>query len=95
MGDETEVIDVEVYGVEGLGVRGGLGEVGVVALDGVDEVGDAETPKEGGEATAFRDVFEGLDIGVIVGEAVEDTVHEGVVESADSLPEVKGDVILM
>ncbi len=43
MGDETEVIHVEENGDESHDVRVGKGEVGVVSLDRVDEVGDAES----------------------------------------------------
>ncbi len=60
--DETKVVDVEEDGEEGDDVRVGQGEVGVIALDGVDEVGDVETPQEGGEATDFGDTFEDLNV---------------------------------
>ena len=49
-------------------------------MDGVYEVGDVETPKEGGETTALRETFVDLDVGVVVGEPVENVVHEGVVK---------------
>ncbi len=95
MGDETEVIHIEENGDEGHDVRVGKGEVGVVSLDRVDEVGDVESPRKGGKTTVFGDTFEDLNVGVIVGEDVEDSVHEGVVEGVESLSEVRGDVILM
>jgi hypothetical protein len=41
-------------------------EVGMVTLDGVDEVGDVESPKEGRKTTVFRQSFEDVDVGVIV-----------------------------
>ena len=61
----------------------------------VNEVGDVETPKEGRETNTFRETLEDVDVGGVVGEPVEDTVHEGVVECVDALPEVKWDVIVM
>jgi hypothetical protein len=67
----------------------------MVTLDGVNEVGDVETPEEGRETTAFRQSFGDLDVGGVVGETVEDTVHEGVVECADALPEVRWDMVIM
>jgi len=39
----------------------------MVTLDGVNEVGDVEAPKEGRETTAFRQSFEDLDVGGVVG----------------------------
>ena len=50
-------------GDEGHGVRVRESQVGMVTLDGVNEVGDVETPKEGRETTTFRQVFEDLDVG--------------------------------
>jgi hypothetical protein len=67
----------------------------MVTLDGVNEVGDVETPKEGRETSAFCQSFEDLDVGGVVGETVEDTVHEGVMECVDALPEVRWDVVIM
>jgi hypothetical protein len=67
----------------------------MVTLDGVNEVGDVETPKKGRETAAFRQAFEDLDVGGVVGETVEDTVHEGVMECADALPEVRWDMVIM
>ena len=93
--DETKVVDVEKDNEEGHGVRVRESQVGMVSLDGVDEVGDVETPEEGRETTAFRQSFEDLDVGGVVGETVEDTVHEGVVECADALPEVRWDMVIM
>jgi hypothetical protein len=88
VGNETKVVDVEKDVEEGHGVRVRESQVGMVSLDGVNEVGDVETPEEGRETTAFRQSFEDLDVGGVVGETVEDTVHEGVVECANALPEV-------
>jgi hypothetical protein len=76
VGDETEVIDVEEDGEEGHDVGVGYGEVGVVTLDTMDEVGDVECPEEAGEPTAFGDVFVDLNVGIIIGETVKDVVHE-------------------
>jgi len=39
----------------------------MVTLDGVNEVGDVETPKKGRETAAFRQSFEDLDVGGVVG----------------------------
>jgi hypothetical protein len=64
-------------------------------LDGVDEVGDVESPKEGRKTTTFRQAFEDVDVGSVVGESVEDTVHEGVMECTDALPEVRWDMVIM
>ncbi len=44
--------------------------------------------------TTFRQAFEDLDVGGVVGKPVENTVHEGVMKCVDELPEVKWDVIL-
>ena len=52
MGDEAKIVNIEEDGEEGQDVRGWEGEVWVVALDGVNEVRDVESPEEGGEATA-------------------------------------------
>ena len=65
----------------------------VVALDGVNEVRDVESPEEGGEATALGQAFVDVYVSVMIGETVKDAVHERVVEGADALPEVNGDVI--
>ena len=62
---------------------------------GVNEVGDVEAPKEGTETTTFRQSFEDLDVGSVVGETVENAVHEGVVKCADALPEVRWDMVIM
>ena len=67
----------------------------MVTLDGVNEVGDVESQKEGRKTTTFRQAFEDLDVGGVVGETVEDAVHEGVMECADALPEVSWDVVIM
>ena len=67
----------------------------MVTLDGVDEVGDVESPKEGRKTTTFRQAFEDVDVGSVVGESVEDTVHEGVMECTDALPEVRWDMVIM
>jgi hypothetical protein len=61
----------------------------------LNEVGDIEVPKEGRKTVAFRQTFEDLDVGGVVGETVEDAVHEGVVECVDALTEVKGDIVSM
>jgi hypothetical protein len=61
----------------------------------MDEVGDVESPKEGRKATTFRQAFEDVDVGSVVGESVEDTVHEGVLEYTDALPEVRWDMVIM
>jgi hypothetical protein len=95
MGDEADVVDVEKDGDEGHGVRVKEGQVRVVTLDGVNQVGDVESPKEGRNTTTFRQAFEDMDVGGVVGKPVEDTVHEGVMECVDALPEVKWDVIVM
>ena len=95
MGYEAKIVDVEKDGEEGHGVRVGESQVGIVTVDGVNEVGDVETPKKGRETAAFRQSFEDLDVGGVVGETVEDTVHEGVVECADALPEVRWDMVIM
>jgi hypothetical protein len=95
VGDESEVVDVEKDNEEGHGVRVRESQVGMVTLDGVKEVGDVETPKEGRETTTFRQVFEDLDVGVVVGETVEDTVHEGVTKCTDALSEVSWDMVSM
>ncbi len=63
VGDETEVVDLDKDSEEGHGVRVRESQVGMVTLDGVNEVGDVETPKEGRETTTFRQVFEDLDVG--------------------------------
>ena len=39
---------------EGHGVRVGEGQVRMVTLDGVNQVGDVETPKEGRKTPTFR-----------------------------------------
>jgi hypothetical protein len=93
--DEAKVVDVEKDGEEGHDVRVRESQVGMVSLDGVDEVVDVETPEEGRETTVFRQSFEDLDVGGVVGETVEDEVHEGVVECADALPEVRWDMVIM
>ena len=54
VGDEAKVVDVEKDGEEGHGVRVRESQVGMVTLDGVNEVGDVESPKEGRETAAFR-----------------------------------------
>ena len=95
MGNEAKVVDVEKDNEEGHGIGVRESQVGMVTLDGVNEVGDVETPEEGRETTAFRQSFEDLDVGGVVGETVEDTVHEGVVECADALPEVRWDMVIM
>jgi hypothetical protein len=67
----------------------------MVTLDGVDEVGDVESPKEGRKTTNFRQDFEDVDVGGVVGESVEDTVPEGVMECTDALSEVRWDMVIM
>ena len=62
MGDETEVVDVEKDSEEGQDVRVRESQVGMVTLDGVNEVDDVETPKEGRKTTVFRQSFEDLDV---------------------------------
>ena len=69
--------------------------MGMVTVDGVKEVGDIEAPKEGRKTTAFRQSFEDLDVGSVVGETVENAVHEGVVKCADALPEVRWDMVII
>jgi hypothetical protein len=57
--------------------------VGMVTVDGVNEVGDIEAPKEGRKTTAFRQSFEDLDVGGVVGVTIEDAVRppeEGVTQ---------------
>ncbi len=88
VGNETKVVDVEKDSEEGHDVRVRESQVGIVTLDGVNEVGDVESPKEGKTTTTFRQSFEDLDVGGVVCETVEDVVHEGVMEYADALPEV-------
>ena len=66
----------------------------MVTLDGVNEVGDVKTPKKGRETAAFRQSFEDLDVGGVVGETVEDAVHEGVMECADALVNIFLDCLL-
>jgi hypothetical protein len=95
VGDETKVVDVQKDSEEGHGVRVRESQVGMVTLDGVDEVGDVESPKEGRKTTTFRQAFEDVDVGSVVGESVEDTVHEGVMECTDALPEVRWDMVIM
>ena len=95
MSDEAEVIDIEEDGNEGHGVRVGEGEVRVVTSDGVDQVGDVKPPKEGRKTTTFRESFVDVNVGVVVSESVENTVHEGVMEGVYALPEVRWDVIIM
>ena len=36
-----------------------------------------------------------MDVGVAIGEPVQDAIHEGVVEGTGALPEVEGDVIVV
>jgi hypothetical protein len=95
MSDETEVINVEEDDNEGHDVRVGEGEVRVVTSDGVDQVGDVKSPKEGRKTTTFRESFVDVNVGVVVSEPVENTVHEGVMEGAYALPEGRWDVIIM
>jgi hypothetical protein len=95
VGYEAKIVDVEKDDEEGHGVRVGESQVGMVTVDGVNEVGDVEAPKEVRETTVFRQSFEDLDVGGVVGETVEDTVHEGVMECADALPEIRWDVVIM
>ena len=95
VGYEAKIVDVEKDGEEGHGVRVGESQVGMVAVDGVNEVGDVEAPKEGRETTAFRQSFEDLDVGSVVGETVENVVHEGVVKCVDVLSEVRWDMVIM
>jgi len=95
MSDEAEVIDIEEDGNEGHGVRVGEGEVRVVTSDGVDQVGDVKSPKEGRKTTTFRESFVDVNVGVVVSESVENTVHKGMMEGAYALPEVRWDVIVM
>ena len=92
MGDETEVVDVEKDSEEGQDVRVRESQVGMVTLDGVDEVGDVDAPKERRKTAAFRQAFEDLDVGGVVCETVENAVHEGVMECTDTLPEVRWDM---
>ena len=68
---------------------------GMVTLDGVDEVGDVDAPKERRKTAVFRQAFEDLDVGGVVCETVEDAVHEAVMECADTLPEVRWDMVIM
>jgi hypothetical protein len=95
MGDVTEVVDVEKEDDEGHDVRVREGQVRVITLDGVNQVGNVESPKERRKTTTFRQTFEDLDVGGVVGEPVEDTVYVGVMECVDALPEVKWDVIVV
>ena len=95
VGYEAKIVDVEKDDEEGHGVRVGESQVGMVTVDGVNEVGDVEAPKEGRETTAFRQSFEDLDVGSVVGETVENVVHEGVVKCVDALPEVRWDMVIM
>ena len=67
----------------------------MVTLDGVNQVGDVETPKERRKTSTFRQTFEDLDVDVVVGGPVENTVHERVMDLSDVLPEVKWDVVIM
>ncbi len=94
VGDEAKVVDVQKDNKEGRGVRVRESQVGMVTLDGVDEVGDVESPKEGRKTTVFRQVFDDVDVGD-VGESVEDTVHEEVMECTDALQEVRWDMVIM
>ena len=57
VGDETEIVDVEKDDDEGHEVGVGKGQVGLVPLNGVYEVGDVEIPKEGPETDTFRETF--------------------------------------
>ena len=93
VGDETEIVDVEEYDDEGHEVGTEEGEVWVVPLDGVYEIGNVETPQEGGETVTLRETLVDVDVGVVVGKPVENTVHEGVVKSVDALPKVGGDTV--
>ena len=95
MGDEAEIVNVEEDGDEGHDVRVWEGEVGVVVLDRVNEISDVKSPEERGETTTLGQAFENVDVGVAVGEPVQDAIHEGVVEGTDALPEVEGDVIVV
>ena len=95
MGDEAEIVNVEEDGDEGHDVRVWEGEVGVVTLDRVNEISDVKIPEERGETTTLGQAFENVDVGVSVGEPVQDAIHEGVVEDTDALPEVEGDVIVV
>ena len=54
VGNEAKVVDVEKDSEEGHDVRVWESQVGMVTLDGVNEVGDVEPPKEGRETAAFR-----------------------------------------
>jgi hypothetical protein len=53
VGDEAEVVDVEKDNEEGHGVRVRESQVGMVTLDGMDEVGDVES-------SCLQCVFQGL-----------------------------------
>ncbi len=64
VGDKTKVVDVEKDSKEGHGERVRESQVGMVTLDGVDEVGDVDSPKDGRKTTAFRQAFEDVDVGV-------------------------------
>ena len=61
----------------------------------MNQVGDVKSPKEGRKTTTFRESFVDVNVGVVVSESVENTVHEGVMEGAYALPEVRWDVIVM
>ncbi len=54
VGNEAKVVDVEKDSEEGHDVRVRKSQVGMVTLDGVNEVGDVESPKEGKTTTVFR-----------------------------------------
>jgi hypothetical protein len=49
--------------------------VGGVTLYRVYEVGDVDPPKEGRETDTFRETFEDVDVGGVVGERGSDGVH--------------------
>ena len=57
VGDESEIVEVEKDDDEGHEVGVGKGQVGLVPLNGVYEVGDVEIPKEGAETDTFRETF--------------------------------------
>ncbi len=100
---EDDNFGLEIGDCQTVTVPGGLGRMeetlhGRLCMGDEAKVVDVEKDNEEGHGvwtTAFRQAFEDVDVGGVVGESVEDTVHEGVMECTDVLPEVRWDMVII
>jgi hypothetical protein len=73
----------------------GEGEVRVLALKGMHEIGDVESPEKGGQTTTLSQALENRDVDIIIRETMEYVVLDKVMEGANALPEIRRDMIVI